>query len=247
MNRFFLPPEAIQSGRVVFPGEVSHQIARVLRLKPGDVVAVLDNRGGEYRVELDRVMAESAQGLIRERRDAEGEPPLRLTLYLCMTQREKFEWALQKCTEIGVAAFSPVVSSRSLVQDPAGAEKKLERWRRIVCEAAEQSGRGRIPEITAPLTLGEALKQGSADNQAALLAWEDERENRLGTILEGIENLERLALLIGPEGGLSQAEVQNALDLGWQSFSLGRRILRMETAAIVASARLIAAAEDRSG
>jgi 16S rRNA (uracil1498-N3)-methyltransferase len=247
MNRFFLPPEAIQAGQVIFPGEVSRQITRVLRLKPGDVVTVLDNLGSEYRVELVSVAADGARGMVQERSEAKGEPPLRLALYLCLTQREKFEWILQKCTETGVAEFTPVISSRSLVQDTTRAEKKLERWRRIVREAAEQSGRGRIPGINATVPFAQALRQGVTAHQAALLGWEEEQHAGLGTILTEIGSLEQLALLIGPEGGLSQAEVQAAVDLGWRPFSLGRRIFRMETAAVVASARLIAAAEDPPG
>ncbi len=247
MNRFFLPPEALQADQVSFPGEVSRQIYRVLRLKPGDFVAVLDNLGNEYRVELTSVTAEGSRGVILEQKAAAGEPPVRLTLYLCLTQREKFEWILQKCTETGVAGFIPVISSRSLVRDPADVENKLGRWQRIVREAAEQSGRGRIPSVSAALLYEQALRHGIAACQAGLLAWEKEDQRGLSALLAELDGLERIALLIGPEGGMSGEEVQMAVEHGWKTFSLGRRTLRMETAAVVASARLIAAVEDRPG
>ena len=245
MNRFFLPPEVIQAGEVIFPGEFSHQIARVLRLKPGEMVIVLDNLGSEYCVELVSVAAKDVRGIIRESRTAEGEPPVRLSLYLCLTQREKLEWILQKCTETGVAEFVPVISSRSLVRDQAGLEKKMERWRRIVREAAEQSGRGRVPGIMPVMTLEQALKHGIAGHQACFQAWENENKRGLTTALLDCMGMERIALLIGPEGGLSTDEVQTAETLGWLTFSLGKRTLRMETAAVVAVARILAAFEDR--
>lgn len=244
MNRFFLPPEGIQADKVIFPGEFSHQIARVLRLKLGDFVTILDNAGYEYLVELTAIDGHEVSGAVRERRPASGEPPVYLVLYLCLTQREKFEWALQKCTEIGVAELVPVISSRSLVQDQAGTGQKLERWQRIIREAAEQSGRGRLPVVSQPLRLAAALQYAVQANHRNLLAWEMEGAQGLTAVLGNITIGDRLGLLIGPEGGLSGDEVQTARELGWQVFSLGRRILRMETAAIVAAARIVAAYED---
>ena len=244
MNRFFLPPESIQADLVSFPGEISHQIARVLRLLPGDTVAVLDNLGNEFQVLITVVDPKNVIGEVREKRQADGEPSVRLTLYLCLTQREKLEWVLQKCTETGVSDFVLVVSSRSVVQDTASTAGKMERWQRIVREAAEQCGRGRLPGLGTIMHIEEALKHGIYNNQRSLLAWEKEESQGLSAALRGLHNGERLGLLIGPEGGLSCEEVQAAQELGWQTVSLGKRILRMETAAMVASARIIAACED---
>ncbi len=244
MNRFFLPPESIQADLVTFPGDISHQIARVLRLKSGVLVAVLDNQGSEYQVELTAVEPKFVTGVVRRCAQAGGEPPVRVTLYLCLTQREKLEWVLQKCTETGVTNFVMVVSSRSLVQDTASAAVKFERWQRIVREAAEQCGRGRLPGLGPIMHMEEALKHGINNHQRSLLAWEGEKSQGLSAALADLNGGERLALLIGPEGGLSGEEVQMAQDIGWQIVSLGKRILRMETAAVVASARIIAACED---
>jgi len=196
MNRFFLPPEAIQAGLVTFPGDVSHQIARVLRLSPGDLVAVLDNQGSEYQVEITTLDPNNVRGEIRESSQVHGEPPVILTLYLCLTQREKLEWVLQKCTETGVSDFVLVVSSRSLVQVKAAASAKLERWQRIVREAAEQCGRGRLPGIFPGMSYKDALEHGTANHQRCLLAWEGENARGLSAGLHGLYGGERLALLI---------------------------------------------------
>jgi 16S rRNA (uracil1498-N3)-methyltransferase len=247
MNRFFLPPEAIQSDQVSFPGDISHQITRVLRLQPGDVVTVLDNQGAEYLVELANIDPKGVRGVIIKQSPIDREPPLHLSLYICLTQREKLEWILQKCTETGVADFIPVVSSRSLVSDQSGVAKKVERWQRIVREAAEQSGRGRLPVIFPAMKYEDALQHGGSSHQRCLIAWEMEGSQSLTSALEGLDGDERVALMIGPEGGFSDDEVQVARESGWNSFTLGKRILRMETAAVVASARIVAASEDLLG
>lgn len=244
MNRFFVPPEAILAGVVTFPGDLSHQIVRVLRLTAGDKVAVLDNQGSEYQVEITSLDPKMVRGEVRERRQACGEPPVQLTLYLCLTQREKFEWVLQKCTETGVSDFVLVISSRSLVQEKGIAESKIERWQRIVREAAEQCGRGRLPGINPCLPIKDALEQAVLSNKRCLFAWEGETATGLSAVLQGLQEGEQVALLIGPEGGLSDDEARTAVELGWQTVSLGKRIFRMETAAVAASARIIAAYED---
>lgn len=234
MHRFFLPPDILSNVTFDFPAETAHQISRVLRLREGAHVVALNGRGAEYEVELEAVAGGSVRGRVLERREALGEPAARLTLYLGLTQREKFEWMLQKCTEVGAAAFVPFVSSRSLVQDKDEAGRKLERWQKIVREAAEQSGRGRIPEVSAPLSYPQVLQQ-AAGQDVALIAWEQEHSLSLRSALAG-KPISRLGLLIGPEGGFSEDEVQQARQAGLQAVTLGKRILRMETAAIVGAA-----------
>jgi len=164
MHRFFIPPESFSSSEVTFPPEQARQIARVLRLKPGAQVWALDGRGMEARVELTQVEASQVRGQIMAQQPALGEPRVELSMYLCLTQREKFEWMLQKCTEVGAGSFVPVISSRSLVQSAAETEHKRERWERILQEAAEQCGRGKIPQLQVTLNLKQALE---AAQQAA--------------------------------------------------------------------------------
>ena len=145
---------------------------------------------------------------------------------------------LQKCTETGAATFIPVISSRSLVQDVAETNKKTTRWEKIIQEAAEQSGRGRIPELKPAASLAQAVLQGQGKK---IMLWEQERSTTLRQALSGVpaNHSAEIALLVGPEGGFSEEEVQLSRKSGWQPVSLGPRILRMETAAIVATALVI--------
>ena len=238
MHRFFIPPANIQSGQVVFPSEAAHQIYRVLRLRTGQRLVVLDNQGDEYTVELEEVSQRTAAGKIIEQQPTLGEPACRLALYLCLAQREKFEWMLQKCTETGASTFIPVISSRSLVQDLDETNKKAARWGKILREAAEQSGRGRIPTLKAALSLVQAVQQGQGKR---IILWEQEYSTHLRQALADLspENAPEISILVGPEGGFSIDEVQMAVQSDWQPVSLGRRILRMETAAVVAAALVL--------
>ena len=189
-------------------------------------------------MELTAVSNDSVEGRVLQISAAGGEPRARLTLYLGLTQREKFEWMLQKCTEVGAAAFVPLVTQRSLVQDGREVERKRERWEAILREAAEQCGRGRIPELRPALTWVAALRSIAANHDLALAAWEGEHALRLRDAVRALKDQPnpRLAVLIGPEGGLSEEEINAARAAGVRAVSLGDRILRMETAAVVAAA-----------
>ncbi|MHB8856055.1 MAG: RsmE family RNA methyltransferase [Bellilinea sp.] len=239
MHRFFVPPDAFQDETISFPAETTQQIQRVLRLRSGEKVIALDNLGWQYSVELTEVNRGQATGRVLEKSSVLSEPPVHLSMYLCLTQREKFEWMLQKCTEVGAAEFTPVLSSRSLVQDKHTYENKHSRWERIIQEAAEQSGRGKIPRLNQPLDYAAAVETARAKNGICLIAWEEETTLRLPDALQGVPTGANLTLLIGPEGGLSVEEVDQAVRIGWKAVSLGQRILRMETAAIVSAALVI--------
>jgi 16S rRNA (uracil1498-N3)-methyltransferase len=240
-HRFFLPPENFRIQQVQFPQTTAHQIQRVLRLAPGDLVIVLDNLGSQYSVRLEKVSMQEVSGLVLKQEPVTGEPVSRLTLLLALTQREKFEWMLQKCTELGAAAFMPLVTSRSLVQDKIETSHKHTRWETILREAAEQSGRGRIPVLFPPVDFQQALQFVTESRRThpdpAWILWEAEREDSLKAALRTAQMSLPLHpfLLVGPEGGFSPQEVQAASLAGFQPVSLGKRILRMETAAIAAT------------
>ena len=238
MNRFFLPAEYPVGGQIFFPPEVAHQIARVLRLKPGEKVLVIDPHGLESLVNLETVQPHQVSGVIESQTANMAEAPLDVYMYLCVSQREKFEWMLQKCTEVGAAAFVPLVTQRSLVQDGREVERKRDRWEAILREAAEQCGRGRIPSLRPAETWAAALRGIHAGHDPALVAWEGEHALRLRDAVRALKDqpVPRLAVLIGPEGGLSEEEIDAARAAGVQAVSLGARILRMETAAVVAAA-----------
>lgn len=239
MNRFFVSPDCLQDGKVTFPAGTEHQLRRVLRLQPGQQVIVLDNQGSEFKVELYAGVGDTLGGKILSSRRAAGEPHTRLTLYLCLSQREKFEWMLQKCTEVGAVGFVPVISSRSLVQNAKSVEKKYSRWQKIIQEAAEQSGRGRIPTLGAVLPFAKAV-QAAAASGLSLIPWEGETAHSLkGALKDMPEGGQSIAALIGPEGGFSAEEVAAAQAAEIQPITLGARILRMETAAVVTAALVL--------
>ncbi len=198
MHRFFVPPACIQSGQVLFPPDTARQITSVLRLHAGQRLCVLDNLGNEYTVELAAGPSQKAAvAVIIEQKPAQSEPAFRLALYLCLAQREKFEWMLQKCTETGAATFIPVISSRSLVQDAAETNKKTARWEKIIQEAAEQSGRGHIPGLKPAVNFAQAARQGLGKR---IILWEQEQATDLRQALSGVtlNNSPEISLLVGP-------------------------------------------------
>lgn len=235
MNHFFVDPNLIIDNHVNFPVDISHQICRVLRLKVGDQMAVLDNLGNQFEVRLVNVDPQASLGEILLKKTNTAEPMKELHLFIAMTQREKFEWILQKCCEIGVNQFTPIITERSIVVSVKDFRKKRERWERILKEAAEQSRRGKIPKLNDPETLQKAVLH---QNAFKLIAWEKDENSKIEAVLSGFIG-QKVSLMIGPEGGFSEHEFELALNNDWKSISLGKRILRMETAAIVASALVL--------
>lgn len=235
MHRFFLKPEDITGHYVAFPRDTAHQIIHVLRLGEGDQVDVLDNLGHIHHVRLGVATAGmTLTGKIIETNPVTTEPELSISLYFGLSSREKVEWILQKGTEVGVSAFFPFLSSRTLVQSSSLTTKKLARWERIIKEAAEQSGRGRLPVLDQPKFIDAYFSDVANKNHLCLIAWENARAEHasLSELLEGFEG-DSMALFVGPEGGFSEDEVSHAQKAGCQVVSLGARTLRMETAAIV--------------
>jgi 16S rRNA (uracil1498-N3)-methyltransferase len=237
MNRFFIPPNCFEITLVKFDKITSHQIHKVLRLKSRDKVIALDGSGMEYTVELNQVTNDQCVGKILTSQDSIAEPKVKLTLLVGLTQREKFEWVLQKCTEIGATAFTPVITSRSLVQDIRYAEQKITRWQSILKEAAEQSGRGVIPILNPPVLYLQALEQ-LRSQELGMIAFEGEKKEPLKRTIKKFQG-KSLGIMIGPEGGLSVEEIQRAKQSGLITVSLGPRIMRMETAAVVATALIL--------
>ena len=236
MHRFFLPPELFNSEIICLSAEISHQITRVLRLKPGQDIILLDNQGFEYGATLITIDNGTVFAKILSKNPVSSESSVKTTLFLALTQREKFEWSLQKCTELGASAFVPVITSRTLVQERQYSERKIIRWQHIIREAAEQSRRGRLPEISHPLTLEKIINSAIGNHDLLLIPWEEEHSMSLKKVLFSKEVYTKvgvsIGILIGPEGGFSAKEVDKAAERGFIPISLGKRILRMETAAM---------------
>ncbi|MBP8304291.1 MAG: 16S rRNA (uracil(1498)-N(3))-methyltransferase [Phycisphaerae bacterium] len=238
MDRFFVEPAELRGDRVSLGKAHAHQICRVLRLRPGDRIVVLDNTGSEFEVSLTAVDPAKAEGRILATRSAQGEPRVDLTLYQGLLARDKFEQVLQKGTEVGVRRFVPVITERSIVRDAhAFTEGRMLRWHRILTEAAEQSGRGLVPELRPPIR----FEQGWAGQGvgAQLIGCPGPASPSLHEVLADAPGPRAVGLWIGPEGGFSDGEVALARSAGCRPFSLGRRILRTETAAMIASALVL--------
>jgi 16S rRNA (uracil1498-N3)-methyltransferase len=238
LNRFFVSTSDIEGDRVQLSREQAHQVHQVLRLKPGDTVVVLDGQGMEYQVRLTAVGKAEAAGQVMAGRKATGEPRAELTLFQSLLVREKFEWVLQKGTELGVAEFVPVLTSRGLVRTKEIYEGKLDRWSRIVTEAAEQSHRGRVPKIEPIIPFADIFSRFVGFDRFLIAA--PSQAATLHEVLQGIGRQDpSIALLIGPEGGFTDEEVALASGKGAIPVGLGPRILRTETAAVVASALIL--------
>lgn len=238
-HRFFVPAGRISGDQVSFTEDQRKQIRNVLRLRPGDIVVALDGSGREFLTEI-RVLDETrAVGRVLETTTPGTEPSLQLTLVQGLPKGEKTDLILQKCTEIGVAEFLIAEAARSVPRfAPGKVAGRLDRWRAIVREAAEQSGRTRLPSVDGVIPFGQALARVT-NYDAAVIAWEEEKETSLLSALRRLEGANRIAYLVGPEGGFTATEVATARAEGVIPVSLGPRTLRTETAAIVGAAVII--------
>lgn len=250
LHRFFLPPEtfAATAGQtassITIGGEVAHQLTRVLRMTTGSQILLLDGQGREYVGELTGLersgKTENVKVRLLESRAATGEPRTRLTLLQGLLKGEKFDYVLQKGTEVGITRFVPLITERCV--SDAASPAKLERWRKIVREAAEQSRRGILPIVEEPRSLAQAVPLLDT-SELGLVAWEDEQALSLRQVLQPLvpNPPTQVVVLIGPEGGLSQTEIETARTKvqSLQSVSLGPRILRAETAGPIATALIL--------
>jgi 16S rRNA (uracil1498-N3)-methyltransferase len=234
--RFFVPPSSFSGADVRVPdADLARQLGRVLRLVPGDRVLMLDGRGDACEVELTEIGRDLVVGHVLRHVSA-AEPAIDLTIYVALLRPERFEWVLQKCTELGARRFVPVHFARSLSADRADG-RKLERWQRIIREAAEQSCRGRLPELVAPRSFADACADaGAAD--LPLILWEGQALPLRELLRRPGPSPTTIAILSGPEGGVAQEELTAAVARGIMPVSLGLRILRAETAPIAAAAAI---------
>lgn len=237
MNRFFVKPEDISGEIAVITGEDVKHISKVLRMQPGDAVMLSDGEGFEYRAEITGISRERAELRCGEKTPCAAEPKRRITLYQGIPKAGKMELIIQKCVELGVSEIVPAAAERSVVRiKPEEYEARRTRYQRVSYEAAKQSGRGVIPEI------GELTTFKTADlsrHDLILIAYEDERQTTLKSTLRENTAAKDIALIIGPEGGLEESEVKSLESRGGRAVSLGRRILRTETAGMAAIAMIL--------
>ncbi len=232
MTRFFVDPEELRPEFLVLTGE-NAQHAKVLRLKNGEEVLVCDGQGRECLCTVSDVSPGQISLVVRKCQESEAEAAVKVSVYMAFPKADKLEHVIQKATELGAYEIVAFPSARCVSKpDEKSLKKKLERWQKIAASAAEQSGRGRIPQV---LTLGsyaEALDR-AAKADRAILFYENERASTLRMAMEAGE-YRTISLLTGPEGGLEEREVVQAQEAGLQVCTLGRRILRCETAPLCA-------------
>ena len=232
MTRFFVTPEEIQPNFLVLTGE-NAQHAKVLRLKNGEEVLVCDGEGHECLCAVSDVSPGQISLVVKDRRESASEASVRVSIYMAFPKADKLEHVIQKATELGAYEIVAFPSARCVSKpDEKSLQKKLERWQKIAASAAEQSGRGRVPKVLVLDSYKSALSR-AAQADRALMFYENEQSVTLRMAMEQ-GSAATISLLTGPEGGLEEKEVAQAREAGLQVCTLGKRILRCETAPLCA-------------
>ncbi len=228
MVRFFVTKEELADSTIVLTGENAAH-ARVLRLKSGEEVLVCDGEGRECLCELAGTNGNEYELRVITLRDSVTEPRIKVSIFMALPKSDKLEHVIQKATELGACEIVTFPTARCVSRpDDKGLKKKLERWQKIAVSAAEQSGRGRIPKVTVLSSYMEALRL-AAQAEKAIVFYENEHATTLRQALSAGE-YHTVSLLSGPEGGFEETEIEQARQMGMQVCTLGRRILRCETA-----------------
>ncbi|MBQ3492405.1 MAG: 16S rRNA (uracil(1498)-N(3))-methyltransferase [Oscillospiraceae bacterium] len=232
MTRFFVSPEQMQSQFLVLNGENAAH-AKVLRLKAGEQVLVCDGAGNECECTISDVSPNQISLVVNSRRESSSEAMVKASVYMAFSKGDKLEHVIQKATELGAYEIVAFPSKRCVSRpDDKSLAKKLERWQKIAASAAEQSGRGRIPQVVVVSSYKDALVRASNADKA-ILFYENEQATTLKMALSD-SRYSSISLLTGPEGGLEPEEVEQAKSYGLSVCTLGKRILRCETAPLCA-------------
>lgn len=233
MHHFFTDPSQVRDDKIFIEGTDVNHIKNVLRMRPKEQVQISDQSGWNYLCELEAFEEEQARFRILETQRSQNELKSRLYLFQGLPKSDKMELIIQKAVELGVYEVIPVATHRAVVKlDEKKAAKKIARWNAIAEGAAKQSGRDVIPTVKNVMTLGEALAY-AADLDLLLMPYEDEEGmEKTRRVINGIRQGQSVGIFIGPEGGFEEAEVQKAQEKGAVPITLGRRILRTETAGL---------------
>ena len=241
-RRFYAPPAAFAPDEksATLGAEETRHLRDVLRLHSGDEIYVFDGAGREFHCSVQTIKRGSTElRVIAEVEPARPESHLHLTLAIALLKGEKFDLVIQKATELGVKRIVPLTTERADVRlrDSDDAKKRVARWQRIALEAAKQTGRACVPEVTAPLTLNSLLMMSAVDERksptnAARLMFSEREGRSFSKVTNGDERPGEVVALVGPEGGWTDQEIELARAGGWEIVTLGGRTLRAETAAI---------------
>ena len=239
MHRFFAEPDQIGEKEIVITGADVNHIRNVLRMRTEEEVLIADGRGAEYRCKLTELGENEVRAQILWKLDGNAELASAITLFQGLPKSDKMDFIVQKCVELGVSRIVPVSTKRAVVKLDAKKEQtRLKRWNTISESAAKQSGRGVIPEVSGVMSFGKALEE--AKKLDVLLIPYERAEHMAETrrVMGEIRPGQSVGIFIGPEGGFEESEVEEAVAAGAQAITLGRRILRTETAGLAVMAML---------
>ena len=230
MPKFFVRQDRIENNKITITGDDAFHISRALRMAKGEHITVCDMQCNEYDCVLSEFNPDSVVAEIAGCHKIDNEPPVKVFLFQALPKGDKLDTVIQKAVECGVFEITPFESERCVVKSkPEAEERKTERRNRISLEAAKQCGRGYIPQVNPTVSFDEALKRAAACD-LGIFCYEGENENSLKTLLRENPAATTISVLIGSEGGFSIGEVGAAIEKGMKSVSLGKRILRTETA-----------------
>ncbi|MCC8161069.1 MAG: 16S rRNA (uracil(1498)-N(3))-methyltransferase [Oscillospiraceae bacterium] len=231
MPKFFVTRDKITENQIIIDSEDVTHISRVLRLNRGDVITVCDGGGTDYDAEIVRMEQKSIICAVKDKRKSNSEPNIEVTLFQGLPKASKMEYIIQKTTELGICEITPLKLNRCVVRidNQKDAKKKIDRWQKISESAAKQSGRGVIPQITEIMTLDEVIEK-SKEFDLFFVPYECEEQKTLKEVLLAKPNIKKVGFVIGPEGGFDMAETEKLRANGIETVTLGRRILRTETA-----------------
>ena len=230
MHRFFINKKNIKDNSVIIDGEDVKHIKNVLRLKEGEEVVVCDGESSDYLITIETINKNEVIGTIKEAYPSKGEPPLEIILYQGLPKSSKMDLIIQKAVEIGIKEIIPIITERSVVkiEDNKKEQKKLERWNRISLEASKLCKRGIVPKVNNVINFKELINRIS-DNGGTIVPYENEGKRGLKDLLRNI-NSKVMNIVIGPEGGFEESEIDDLISSKANIVSLGPRILRTETA-----------------
>ncbi|GAA0101276.1 MULTISPECIES: 16S rRNA (uracil(1498)-N(3))-methyltransferase [Paraclostridium] len=248
MDRFFVGKNNInlENKTCIIEGEDVKHISKVLRCRIGEELEICDNDNNEYICEITNIDKSQVELNIVEVVDIKRESDLKIKVYQGLPKGPKMEMILQKLTEVGVDEIILVQTKRTVVKvDDKKEDKKIERWERIIYEAAKQSKRGKIPKLRGVLSFKEALAD-MKENDFNIAPYENERTKSIKQAIKGVD-IKNIGIFVGPEGGFEDTEIKAIEEIGGQSVSLGPRILRTETASLVASSIVLYELSDLGG
>ncbi|EQB88254.1 16S rRNA (uracil1498-N3)-methyltransferase [Clostridium punense] len=248
MHKFFISKENIHGDSCIIEGEDVKHIYKVLRLDSGDKVNINDGEGTEYLGEIEEVNKKEVKVKLIEKVELNNESNLKVHLYQGMPKSAKMDLIVQKCTELGISEITPIITERVVVKSELSEFKKVDRWNRIALEACKQSKRSLIPVINTPIEF-EDLQEALKKYDLIVVPYENQKGEGIKYVVTEVKNKEikDVAIIIGPEGGFEESEIQSFKDLGAYIVTLGPRILRTETAGFTALSLLMYELGDLGG